>query len=547
MISIGIDIGSFSVKLAEVQSSAKSFSFTRFQEFPLSSDPTRDKKIEILDILRQIAQAYDPSQTRIVMSMPQHQVALRYRHFPFKERFKIMRSIAFELEDDIPFSQEDSTIDAKITRYVDNSADVLASACPNEYIKELISLAREAGLEPEILSVEGVALGNHFEKWQEAPPQVSALAPTPEARPAELTLHIGHSRTVMMVHCEGSLITARNIDWGGRNIAEALSQKYGLHHLEAMKELQKKAFVLLSNEGATRDQVQYSDVIKASFEPFTQDVRFSILELQNSRNIKINKAFISGGVSQIKHLGAFITAQIEIATNRLKFLPNFSQVSIDQNPALEAHSAIAVGLAVEGLRRPRNPAVNLLKGEFALQSETWKNFWQKWGFTSRIVMATFAALVVFGFVRETLAVSAAEKALETLRGQAAAIADLKGKSATASSIRKYVKQKKEEIQARKYASQVKTLNSALDVMTQVHQAAPNNKQMLVELRKFNLENEILELHGEVADRGAIAKFRQSLENVASDGKVEPISPAISAGPGRQAFAFRLKVDRHRGG
>ena len=118
MISVGIDIGSFSVKLAEIQASSKYYSLTRFQEFPLSVDPNKDKKIEILDILRQIAAAYDVDQTNFTLALQQQNVVLRFRHFPFKERFKILRSIAFELEDDIPFSQEDAVFDAKITRYL---------------------------------------------------------------------------------------------------------------------------------------------------------------------------------------------------------------------------------------------------------------------------------------------------------------------------------------------------------------------------------------------------------------------------------------------
>ena len=153
MLSVGIDIGGSSIKLAEVQASNKSYSVTRFQEFPLSNDPTRDKQIQILEILREIAAAYDPHTTRISMAIEQQNVALRNRLFPFKERFKILRSVAFELEDDIPFSQDDAIFDAKITRYVDNSADVIATACPKEYLKDLVNLAREAGLAPNIVSI----------------------------------------------------------------------------------------------------------------------------------------------------------------------------------------------------------------------------------------------------------------------------------------------------------------------------------------------------------------------------------------------------------
>ena len=547
MINVGIDIGGASVKLAEIQATSKSFSITRFQEFPLSNDPNKDKKIEILDILRQIAGAYDRESTRFIMAMPQQHVALRFRHFPFKERFKILRSIAFELEDDIPFSQDDAIFDAKITRYIANSADVIAVACPKIYIKELIQLAHEAGLDPDFMTIEGLALGNLLENWQNPPPQQPVLSPTPEARPADMILDIGHLRSVLVISSEGSLITTRNIDWGGKHIADAVAQKYGLHYLEALKELQKKAFILLSAEGATRDQVIFSDVIKQALEPLAQEVKFTLLELTTSRNLRIHKAHLCGGTSQIKNLGPFLTQKWEVPTNRLKHFALYPNINIENTTTAEALSATAIGIAIEGLKRPRNPAINLLKGEFAQQAESFKLFMDRWGYTSKLLAVAFCCLLVYGFLRESFAVDMAAKALDVLKEQAATIADLKGRNATPRKIAEFVKRKKKEANDRKLAVQVLELNSALNVLAYVHQMAPNPKEMLVELRKVAVEDETMELHGEVADPGAILKFRRALENVAVGGKIETVSPAISAGPGKQAFGFRMKVDRRRGG
>lgn len=546
MISVGIDIGDSSVKLAEVHATSKSYSIVRFQEFPLSTDPNKDKKIEILDILRQIAGNYDPESTRFVMAIHQNYVALRMRQFPFKERFKILRSIAFELEDDIPFSQDDAVFDAKVTRYVENSADVLAVACPKEYIRELLSLAREAGLEPDILTVEGIALGKLLENWQQPPLQQEALAPTPEARPAEFILDIGHTRSLLVMASGGSLIGARNIDWGGKQIAEVISQRYNIHYLEALKELQKKAFVLLSHEGATRDQVAFSEVIKQGLEPLIQEVKFSLLETATARNVKFTSAHICGGVSQIKNLGPFLTQAWEVSVNRLRHFNQHPQATIDTSPSVEATSPMAIAVALEALRRPRNPATNLLTGEFAKRAETVKVFWERWGYAAKIASAAFVILLVHGFMREMFATDMNDQSLTVLTEQAGVIADLKGRDATPRRIRNFVKRKKEDIAGRKIAAQVKKLSSALDVVADVSKSAPNSKQMLVEIRKFIVDNETVEVHGESPLADAIAKFRQSLGGVASDGKVDQITPTITPEAGKLAFGFRLRVNRQHG-
>ena len=114
MICIGIDIGSSSIKIAEIESKNKEQSINRLEIFPLSTDPNKDTEIEILDIIRNIATQYDQTTTRFILGVDTKQVSIRRRLFPFKERHKILKSLAFELEDGISSSQSDSISDAKI-------------------------------------------------------------------------------------------------------------------------------------------------------------------------------------------------------------------------------------------------------------------------------------------------------------------------------------------------------------------------------------------------------------------------------------------------
>src|SRR4051812_24948796 len=132
MISVGVDIGSYSIKVAEVESTSKSYVIRKVYEFPLSLDLTKDKKIEIIDTLRTLFQQYDFERTHFVFAIPQKSVSLRLLNFPFRERFKVQRATASQLEDDLPFSQKDAVSDPKIVRYPGKTADVLAMAVPKE-------------------------------------------------------------------------------------------------------------------------------------------------------------------------------------------------------------------------------------------------------------------------------------------------------------------------------------------------------------------------------------------------------------------------------
>src|SRR3954471_5369719 len=106
MISIGVDIGSYSIKIAEVESTSRSYVIRRVQEFPLSLDLTKDRKIEIIDTLRTLFEQFDSDKMHFVFSVAQKSVSARLVQFPFREKFKIQRAVASQLEDDLPFSQE---------------------------------------------------------------------------------------------------------------------------------------------------------------------------------------------------------------------------------------------------------------------------------------------------------------------------------------------------------------------------------------------------------------------------------------------------------
>ena len=75
MMSVGVDIGSYSIKVAEVEITSKSYIIRKVYEFPLSLDLTKDKKIEIIDTLRTLFQQYNFEKTHFVFAVPQKSVS----------------------------------------------------------------------------------------------------------------------------------------------------------------------------------------------------------------------------------------------------------------------------------------------------------------------------------------------------------------------------------------------------------------------------------------------------------------------------------------
>src|ERR1700752_2930936 len=98
-VSVGIDIGTYSIKVADVEATSKSYVVRRVQEFPLSLDLTKDRKIEIIDTLRTLLSQYKPEQTQFIFGVSQKYISARLLSFPFRERFKVQKAVASQLED----------------------------------------------------------------------------------------------------------------------------------------------------------------------------------------------------------------------------------------------------------------------------------------------------------------------------------------------------------------------------------------------------------------------------------------------------------------
>jgi general secretion pathway protein L len=546
MKCVGIDIGSFSIKIAEINAGSKSFDIARLQEFPLSPDPNRDHKIEILDLLRNLFNDYDLSNTRFILGLRQNFVSSRLRIFPFRERHKILKSLPFELEDDLPFSQEDAIFEAKITKFLGPQAEVFALASPKERIIEMLAMASDCGIDPDILSVEGLALSNLIEPFM-LPPAEEPLqeAPLPELRPGIAILHMGHEHSVFVSMQNATVKLIRHIDWGGKQLAEAISKKYSMHYLEALKELQRKSFLLLTPEGATKDQILLSDTLKIALEPFVQDIRLSLIETRSDHHLEYKELLLTGGVGTLKGLSGYLTQQLEVATNRLSQVEAFPSLDFQANPFNEMSHVIAIGLAVEGLRRPKNPAVQFLRNEFVKQSQTLQQFVDKWTYTGQILLATFVFLLVYAYMRDDFAGSAADDAQALLKTQAAAVPELKAGKASTKAIKQFIQQKDQEAKTRALTEKIQDLISPLDILNRLSSTIPGRRNLALDVRHMKFEGEFIDFEGDVASKQEIDLLKNALTNFSMDNKVQtlPVKPVT----GRVPFSYRVRVARTKGG
>lgn len=548
MRSIGIDIGSSSIKVVEMLTTAKGFQVTQCFERPMGLNPAHDQEIEIIEFLREISSKFDPSQTRYCVCLRQDQVSIRNKFFPFNERIKIAKSLAFELEEEIPFSGDNSVFDAKVVRTIGGGAEVLACAAPKHHIRTLLQRCFDAGISPALISTEGTAFANIYEKWNEPPPTTPAELNLLEGevkpeRTLHLTLNMGHTRTLVCAFEGNSLIGVRTILWGAKNIADAIAKKYEIPYLEAMKEVQAKAFILTNKQGATFDQITFSETISKSVREMVRDLQLSILEFKSEFNATITQIGLTGGSSNIKNLGPFLTQQIELPVNKVYPLDMIPNVLFEKNAKTDSTFGVALGLAIEGLKKPRNPAINFLKGEFAKQNNFLKNTWEQWGPTVKMAGAALVIFFVYSMMRETFSLELADRAEEALKTQAKNVAKLSGSKASESNIKKYIRENKKRAADLKTLASVATMTSALEVIKKINDASPAKNILTLDVRSLVVRDSDVILEGYVNNPKEVTVLQQALGNLSLNGKVTPRNSQLTPTAGKTAFSFNFKVDR----
>lgn len=550
MKSVGIDIGSSQIKVVAIQTGSKGLTLAHYHVHNFSQRANSDSVIETIEFLRNLASDYDPSQTRFCVCLRQDQVVMRSKLFPFNDRLKILKTLPLELDEDIPFSIDESSYDAKVVRLLGPQAEVLACAAPKVHLNKLLAVFRDGGIEPDIVSSEGIAFANLFEKWNDPlVPEAASLGLDLEnlagnaQREINVVLNIGYSRTLVCAFENNHLIAVRSLLWGGHNIGDAIAKKYELPPSEGMKEVELKGFILTTSQEGQFEAKIFSDTIAKSVRELLRDLQLSLLEFQSEFNAKVQRIDMTGGISNIKGLGPFMTQTLEVPVNRVDILDKFTQVQFERTDQTGSRLGVALGLAIEGLKKPRNPPLNFLRGEYAKQNTKVEAFIRQWSMVLKVAAASFIVLTTWAVVRESLALSLADSAHEAMKKMGESVANLKGAANSESGIRKYIVERKKVLAELKSLSQLAPMNSSLEILKKVNDRIPSGSTLKLDLKRFYVTDSNVLLEGYAGSTKEVDLLQQSLLGLAINGKVIKQKSGLSLKPGKTAFAIQMSVDR----
>ncbi|MEK6580355.1 MAG: type II secretion system protein GspL [Bdellovibrionota bacterium] len=352
---IGIDWGSTGIKAVELDSVFSRFEIHEYYEKKFSG--ADDPKAVLQQFILGLAKQPD----YIAISIPSGKITFRAFHLPTKDKRAIQAAIGFELEDELPFSVENSAFDYTIVGQDKTGTNVHVAATLKKHLEEALTQWTSCSVDPDIVTSEAWALRTFLNK---------ALSPPDREQPVMLIL-IGHERTTIYIHYQSHPVLARELNWGGRDLTQAICQKYSISLEKAESAKLEHGFVLTDQqrEAATQEQVQFSETLMAPIQDLIWNIKQSGLACRNIEHEKISKIYLSGSTSALPGLDRVIEEQIGLRVKLLPALSSLTTSGVSYPPQADQSMLLASALALTVTGTERTTCINLRKKQYSKQGQ----------------------------------------------------------------------------------------------------------------------------------------------------------------------------------
>jgi type IV pilus assembly protein PilM len=206
---VGLDIGSRSIKAAEIVETKQGLSLKRFGIVDIAHGAIEEGTINdpetVAESIKQLFKSYNIKETNVAVSIGGYSVIVKKISVQTMDEEKLQETIHFEAEQYIPFDISDVNLDFQILGESESNPgqmNVFLVAAKKEMVNDYINLVNLAGLNPCIVDVEAFALQNAIEANYDMKNENTAL------------IDIGASKTSLNILKGNSSLFMRDVSLG---------------------------------------------------------------------------------------------------------------------------------------------------------------------------------------------------------------------------------------------------------------------------------------------------------------------------------------------
>ncbi|UCE55676.1 MAG: type IV pilus assembly protein PilM [Desulfobacterales bacterium] len=336
---VGLDIGSRSLKAAEVEESKRGRSLKRFgiTEIPPGSieDGTINDPEAVAESIRQLFKAYNIKERNVAISIGGYSVIVKKINVQTMDEQQLQDTIHFEAEQYIPFDISDVNLDFQIlgeNQSNPNQMNVFLVAAKKEMVNDYINLANLAGLTPCIVDVEAFALQNTFEVNYDFSNENVAL------------IDIGASKTSLNILKDNSSVFMRDVALGCSQINQKIISLIDCSYDEAEQ----------LKYGENTERISAEDlkgIVSSVVADWCTEIRRALDFFYSTYpDDQVKKIILSGGganISEFRELLAVeASAEVDPINPFKNFLVNDDRFDPNYMKKIAPQAAISMGLAM---------------------------------------------------------------------------------------------------------------------------------------------------------------------------------------------------------
>lgn len=322
--SIGLDIGTQSIKSVKLKISGNSTELVAFELLESQLDP--------IEALKKIKYAQNADLVNI--SFCGASTVIRYVNFLRMSKLELRQALKFEAQKHIPFSLDEVYLDAEILKddLPDNKMLVLIAALKKEFIQQRLKSLEGAGLRAGSVQIDSVALINafNFNYPKNDFPENKSIC----------LLNIGSTISNVNIIDQAGARLSRDIHSGGANFTKKLMDIFNID-FKAAEDLKLNG------------EAEKANKIKAALENvltnLALEIRTSFDYYESQNNSNVVKIFLSGGGSKVFGLGELLASSLGL---EVESWDPFKQIKINDKLDLtelnkfSGQFNVALGLAL---------------------------------------------------------------------------------------------------------------------------------------------------------------------------------------------------------
>lgn len=336
--SVGLDIGSRSIKVAEAEEKKKRWVLKKFGIIDIETGLIEDGSIrnpeKVAEAIRELFKANRIKETNAAISVGGYSVIVKNITIQTMEESQLRETIQFEAEQYIPFDINDVNLDFQILGENPENAnqmDVVLVAAKKELVQDYVNLVQSAGLNPCIMDVDAFALQNIYEANNDSEGENVAL------------IDIGANKTTLNILKGSYSVFMRDVSLGCHQISSkivslagcSLEEAEELYNTEKSDKISSKELVEIVSSVVTDWCTEIRRALDFFYSTYPDD--------------QISKIVLSGGGANIKKFRQLLAAETSSEVDLINPFEKFAVDSSFDDSYLEKiapQAAISMGLAM---------------------------------------------------------------------------------------------------------------------------------------------------------------------------------------------------------